>query len=82
MDWKEAAKWFGLIVVAGVAGEAVWLIISGQLKATAATVARAEARTEVDRVITAAVQQLNARPQAMVADAPPKPQSNGYVYQL
>jgi hypothetical protein len=82
MDWKEGAKWFIVIVGAGVAGELVMLLINRTVTVKAEAVARETARTEVERVIQSAVAQLQAqqtiKPPTYIA--PQKDQ--GYVYQM
>jgi len=58
MDWKEGAKWFGILVGAGLISTVIEMALTRYVK-VAATQA---AHEEVERVVTAAVQQLQARP--------------------
>ncbi len=84
MEWKEGAKWFVIIVGAGVAGEVVMMLINRTVTAKAEAVARETARAEVQNVISSAVAQLQA--QQIQAKSPPvyvAPQKeSGYVYQM
>lgn len=54
MDWKEMAKWVGVIAIGGAVATVFEIIITNKIHAEAT----AAARTEVDRVISAAVQQI------------------------
>jgi hypothetical protein len=56
MDWKEGAKWLGVLVAAGAISAVIELIIENHFKG----IARAEARTEVDRVVSAALERMAA----------------------
>jgi hypothetical protein len=57
MDWKEAAKWLGILVAAGAISAVIELVIENHFRG----VARAEARVEVDRVVSAAVERMQAQ---------------------
>ena len=86
MEWKEAAKWIGILVAAGLVSTAIELLVEWKFTTPAVVnVARAEARAEVDRVMTAAVQRAQART-APVANNEPKyvqpQQQSGYIYQV
>jgi len=62
MDWKEAAKWIGILVAAGLISTTIELILEWKVFGPAATAnARAEARAEVDRIMSAAIKQSQAR---------------------
>lgn len=83
MDWKEAAKWIGILVAAGLVSTAIELFIEWKLTTPAVvSVARAEARAEVDRVMTAAVKQAQARTAPNEPKYVPSQQQNGYIYQV
>jgi hypothetical protein len=89
MDWKEAAKWVGILVAAGLISTAIELFIEWKLTGPAVvTAARAEARAEVDRVISAALQQSHARAPVKPSSTPqpkmytPPQTEQGYIYQL
>lgn len=90
MDWKEGAKWFIIIVGAGVAGELVMLLINKSVTLKAEAVAKETARAEVERVIEAAVAQLQNQQNIQVkTGAAPTPQvyispqkEQAYSYQL
>jgi len=57
MDWKEAAKWVGILVAAGLISAVIEVLIEERIRGTA----RAEARAEVDRVVSAALEQIRAQ---------------------
>lgn len=57
MDWKEAAKWVGILVAAGLISAVIEVFIEERIRGTA----RAEARAEVDRVVSAALEQIRAQ---------------------
>jgi hypothetical protein len=92
MDWKEAAKWIGVLVAAGAISAVVEILLENHFKSTA----RAEARVEVDKIMTAALAQAQATaptyPKAASAAGPviDKRQPNyvlpqkevGYAYQM
>lgn len=54
MEWKEMAKWIGVIAIGGAVATVFEMVITNKIHAEATAAARAE----VDRVITAAMQQL------------------------
>jgi hypothetical protein len=56
MEWKEAGKWFLVIVAAGVVGELISMLIEKQVS----TVAKAETREEMENIVNAAVQNLQS----------------------
>ena len=57
MDWKEAAKWVGILVAAGLISAVIEVLIEERIRGTA----RAESRAEVDRVVSAALEQIRAQ---------------------
>jgi hypothetical protein len=62
MDWHEAFKWIGILVAAGLISTAIELVLEYKVfNPQAANIARAEARAEVDRIMTAAVKQSGFR---------------------
>jgi hypothetical protein len=80
MEWKEAGKWILVIAAGGVIATILEMVITNKI----AVEAKAAAHTEVERVITAAVQQLQAQQQQPIK--PPQyvqPQKQeGYIYQI
>ncbi len=71
MDWKEAAKWIGILVAAGLISTAIELMLEWRVFGPAAqAAARADARAEVDRIMTAAIKKAQARSAPMVAPPP------------
>ena len=65
MDWKEGAKWLALLVGAGLITAVIEVVIENQISGTAKTAARVEARAEVQRTITAAIQQSSIQQQQL-----------------
>lgn len=81
MDWKEAAKWVGILVAAGLVGTAIEMILEWKVFGPATmTAARSEARNEVDRIMTAALKQSQAHQVPFVA--PQKDQSPSLVFHV
>jgi hypothetical protein len=63
MDWKEGAKWLGILVAAGAISAVIELLIENHFRG----VARSEARIEVDRVVSAAIERMAAQQQLVRA---------------
>jgi hypothetical protein len=57
MDWKEGAKWFVVIVAASGVSAVITMVLENHFKGTA----RNEARAEVDRVMSAAVERFQTQ---------------------
>jgi hypothetical protein len=88
MDWKEALKWIGVLVAAGMIGTVLELVIEAKLTGPAAVnTARAEARAEVDRIMAQALTQANKQTAGVVVQKREpvyvQPQKEvGYAYQM
>jgi hypothetical protein len=89
MDWKEGAKWVGILVFAGVISAGIEIALQNWLTGQAKAAAKTEARAEVDRVMTAALQQMNTQRASnspkLVGDQPTVPRQSdqrGYSYQF
>jgi len=71
MDLKEAAKWVGILVAAGLISTAIELVLEWRVFGPASqATARAEARAEVDRIMTAALKQTQTKAPALSVPAP------------
>lgn len=57
MDWKEGAKWVAVIAIGRVLTTVMEMVITRYVTLTASTVAH----EEVERTLTAAVQQMQAQ---------------------
>ncbi len=72
MEWKEAGKWFVVIVGAGVAGELLMMLVNRSVTAKAEAVARETAQVEVERLVATAVQRMQTQNlQIKTNQAPP-----------
>jgi mannose/fructose/N-acetylgalactosamine-specific phosphotransferase system component IID len=77
MDLKTGAKWIGILVAAGLISTVIEIALTRYVK-VAATQA---AKEETERIITAAVQQLQAQqPQPRVM--PETEKSSGYAVNI
>ena len=78
MEWRDAGKWILVLAIGGTIAAISQIVITQYVKTTAQAVAKAE----VERVITAAAQQLHAQ---QVTTPPPQrlPQKrDGYTLNL
>ena len=80
MEWREAGKWILVIAAGGVIATILEMVITNKI----AVEAKAAAHAEVERVITAAVQKLQAQQQQPVKPSQyvEQQKQNGYIYQI
>jgi hypothetical protein len=91
MDWKEAGKWIGVIVVAGVISAGIEIALERWLTNKTQVAAKAEARAEVEKIMSSAMAQMqrgaNANPKLgetprLIETAPRQSDQRGYSYQF
>jgi hypothetical protein len=78
MEWKEAGKWILVIAAGGVIATILEMVITNKI----AVEAKAAAHAEVERVVTAAVQQLQAQQQPKPPQYVQPQKQEGYIYQM